>query len=293
MSQGLEYDLKDVVLSNTSFGPQEVRRIVDATSEDPSHYKTLRDAVQQFEQREDVTPAGKVRLGVCQFLLGRYLRAIATLSNADSGALAYLYLGKSYFASQQYQDAIEAYRSAAQAGYDRDTCAVNESEALRYQGDPTAALAKLDDLSGAVEQTADYLFQRGATVAALGGNPEEVVRLYERAVAADGTHCGALFGLALENDRNGNDSTAVQLYEASTKRFPTHVGALLNLGVLYEDQNEFEKARNCYRRILDVFPDHDRATMYHKDVEASRNMFIDPGAPTANGASPTSNSISL
>lgn len=278
MAQGLEFDLKDFVLSNTSFGPQEVRRIVDAISDDSSHYKTLRDAVQQFEQRDEVTPAGKVRLGICQYLLGRYLQAIETLKNSDSGALAYFYLGKSHFASQQYDEAIKAYRSAAQAGYDRDVCAVAEAEAMRYKGEAQAALALLDNLSGAIEQTAEYLFQRGATVASLGGNPDEVVRLYERAVAADGNHCGALFGLALENDRHGNDGEAVRLYEASTKRFPTHVGALLNLGVLYEDRNEFEKARLCYRRILDVFPDHDRATMYYKDVEASRNMFIDPGA---------------
>ena len=63
----------------------------------------------------------------------------------------------------------------------------------------------LNNLSGAVEQTAEYLYQRAATVAALGGNPDEVVALLERAVAADGNHAGALFGLALENDRHGND----------------------------------------------------------------------------------------
>ena len=36
---------------------------------------------------------------------------------------------------------------------------------------PPGALAMLDKLSGAIEQTAEYLDQRGATVAAIGGNP--------------------------------------------------------------------------------------------------------------------------
>ena len=89
----------------------------------------------------------------------------------------------------------------------------------------------LDELSGAVEQTAEYLYQRGATVAALGGNPDEVVALYQRAVDADGNHPGALFGLAVENDRRGNDDEAIEYYQRSVGRFPPHVGSLLNLGL--------------------------------------------------------------
>jgi len=38
--------------------------------------------------------------------------------------------------------------------------------------------------NGAIEQTAEYLYQRGATVAALCGSPTEVVALFERAVEA-------------------------------------------------------------------------------------------------------------
>ena len=72
----------------------------------------------------------------------------------------------------------------------------------------------------------------GHRVAALGGNPDEVVALLERAVAADENHAGALFGLALENDRHGNDDYARELYERAANQFPTHVGTLLNLGVL-------------------------------------------------------------
>jgi len=40
-----------------------------------------------------------------------------------------------------------------------------------------------------------------ASVAALGGNPPEVVALFERAVEVEPHHPGALFGLAMENDR--------------------------------------------------------------------------------------------
>ena len=79
------------------------------------------------------------------------------------------------------------------------------AETLRTSCNAKGALEILDKLSGAVEQTAEYLYQRAATVSVLSGNPAEVVALYERAVAADPKHAGALFGLAMENDRHGND----------------------------------------------------------------------------------------
>ena len=61
-----------------------------------------------------------------------------------------------------------------------------------------------------------------------------------------------LFGLAIENDRYGNDDTALDLYERSVARYPAHLGALLNLGILYEDRQQYERAQQCYQRILDV-----------------------------------------
>ena len=117
----------------------------------------------------------------------------------------------------------------------------------------------LDQMFGPVEQTAEYLYQRGATVAAIGGNPQEVVALYERAVEVDGRHPGALFGLAVENDRRGNDEAAMQLYQRAADCFPTHVGALMNLGTLYEDVQAFDRAQICYQRVLDCYPGHARA----------------------------------
>ncbi len=236
MSQTVEFDLKHVVLANDSFGPREVRQMQEAIGRDFSQYAILRDAVGELQSREDHTPASRVRLGVCLYLLGRYYRAIEILKQADGGAMAHYYLAKSHFARQDYAAAIESYKEAEKAGYAAGECTLGRAEAQRYAGDARAALATLDSLSGAVEQTAEYLAQRAATVATLGANPNEVVALYERAVEADKNHAGALFGLALENDRHGNDDTAMDLYKRAADRFPAHVGSLLNLGLLHEEQ---------------------------------------------------------
>ena len=278
MAQGLQVDLKQMVLFNGSFGPREIEQMADAMAGDYGSYRTLRGAVAELEEKEDQSPASNVRLGVCLYLLGRYERAVDSLRKGDGGALAHFYMAKAFYALGQYDAAVESYRAASRAGYNGDDCTLGRVEALRHAGDPTAALAALDELSGAVEQTAEYLYQRGATVATLGGNPTEVVALYQRAVEADRGHSGALFGLALENDRRGNDEQALELYQRSVARFPPHVGSLLNLGLLYEDLERYERAIECYLRILDVYPNHPRARLYMKDAQASGDMYYDEDA---------------
>lgn len=277
MPQTVDVDLKELVLNSSSFGAHEAAQLVGAVSQDFSQYRTLREIVQLLEDRGQPDAGAKLRLGICSFLLGRYGQAVGHMSASDAGVGRY-FLGKAYAAQQDYKKAIDAYDSAAKAGYDGSQCALAKVEALRLSGTPQQALATLDKLSGAVEQTAEYLYQRGATVAALTGNPNEVVALFQRAVEVDRTHSGALFGLATENDRRGNDDEALQLYERSVASAPAHVGTLLNLGILYEDRNQFDRARQCYQRILDEFPNDLRARLFLKDAQASSEMFFDEDA---------------
>lgn len=278
MAQGLDVDLKQIVVFDGTFGPREIRQLSAAIAADFANYRLLRDAVAELEVKENPSPASMTRLGACLYLLGRYNRAIEALKKGDGGALAHFYLAKAHQALGQSKEAVESYDSAARAGYDHGDCALGKAEVLRHAQDGVAALAVLDQLSGAIEQTAEYLYQRGATVAALGGNPAEVVALFERAVESDRNHAGALFGLAMENDRRGNDDSALELYRRSAAQFPSHVGALLNLGLLYEDHDQYDRAINCYRRILDVFPNHPRARLYLRDAEASGDQYYDEDA---------------
>jgi DNA-directed RNA polymerase subunit alpha len=278
MSSVVGFDLREIVLANSTFGPNEIAQLSKAISEDSAAFSLLRESVGELEVREDPTPASAVRLGVCYYLMGRYRQAIETLSSADGGALAHFYLGKSQFSLGRFEKAIEAYKAAKVAGYNADDCALAICESQRYSKKPTEALATLDQLSGAVEQTAEYLYQRGATIAALGDNPLEMIALYERAVEVQPNHPGALFGLALENDRRGNDERALTLYQRAVSLFPPHLGSLINLGLLYEDRNQFDRAQQCYHRILEVFPDHPRARMFLKDAAASGDMLYDEEA---------------
>ncbi len=278
MAQALDIDIKQLVTQTGPFGPREVQQIAQTIAGDFANFRLLRDAVGELEVREDRSPASNVRLGVCLYLLGRYQRGLDVLKTGDGGAMAHFYMAKALFGQEKYLQAAEEFQVAKQAGYNGDDCALGRVESMRYAGRPAEGLALLDSLSGAIEQTAEYLYQRAATIFAIGGNPSEVVALYERAVNSDPTHPGSLFGLGLESDRHGNDEAALDLYRRAAARFPSHVGTLLNLGLLYEDRDMYEKAIQCYQRILDVYPNQPRARLFLRDAQASSEMYYDEDA---------------
>lgn len=269
-----DVDVRQIVLSNSLFGPREVQALANAMADDPAQYRNLRDAVAELELREE-TPASNVRLGCCLYLLGRFESAIAVLKRGDSGALAHFYLGKSYIATERFEEALESFRAARVAGFSPDECALGEVEALRGKGDLQAAMEILDRLAESAIDSAEYHYQRGATLAAKGAPAEEIAEHFEKAVQLDPNHPGALFGLAWQNDRNGNDEVALELYQKCVSRFPPHLGALMNLGVLYEDMEQYEKAVRCYQRVLEAFPDHPRARLYLKDAQAAGQIVLD------------------
>ena len=68
MAQTVEFDLKQSVLQNDTFGPREVRQMQESIARDFSQYVVLRDAVGELQNREEHTPASFVRLGVCLYL---------------------------------------------------------------------------------------------------------------------------------------------------------------------------------------------------------------------------------
>jgi DNA-directed RNA polymerase subunit alpha len=276
------HDLKEAILSNQTFGPSDVEFIRTTIAGNYGHFGELRDAVNEMESDDALTPAGKTKKGVCQFLLGRFKDALDTLSAADGGAMSLFYSARSCFELRRYDEAIQFYEKAKKSGYNEDQCNIRIAESHRYGGRVEAALALLDNIFGPSEQTAEYMYQRAATVSLVGGRLEEAIKYYERAVAADQNHAGALFGLALEKDRLGKDEESLNLYEKAAKAFPTGIGALINLGLIYEDNNEFSKAQLCYKRILDCYPDHPQATLYMKDAAATGNMLYDEEAQRRN-----------
>ncbi len=96
-----------------------------------------------------------------------------------------------------------------------------------------------------------------------------------RAAAASPNDPAVLFKLAYHLDLTGEEDEAIALYERVCEHVPPPVNALLNLAVLLEDRGEYAKAERCLRQILDTNPNHARARLFMKDVQASRSMVIE------------------
>ena len=66
MAQVSEIELRDILLSNSSFGPNEISIILRKVCNDYSQYPNLKDVTGVLESQLERTPATSVRLGVCK-----------------------------------------------------------------------------------------------------------------------------------------------------------------------------------------------------------------------------------
>lgn len=104
------------------------------------------------------------------------------------------------------------------------------------------------------------------------GNREMHIVELRKAVNADPSNGEALFRLAFALDLVGEEDEALALYERCVEQQPPMVNALLNLAVMYEDREDYAAAERCLRQVLETRPNHARATLFMKDIAASREM---------------------
>lgn len=140
-------------------------------------------------------------------------------------------------------------------------------------GDPLDIVIGAGEAKREAEQALQHA--SAATTAEAEGDRELAIHELRQAVAADPGNNDLAFRLAFQLDLVGEEDEAVELYERIIEEQPAPVNALLNLAVLYEDQGDYSRAERCLRQVLDTQPNHPRARLYMKDVQASREMFIE------------------
>jgi len=140
-------------------------------------------------------------------------------------------------------------------------------------GDPLDIVIGAGEAKREAEQALQHA--SAATTAEAEGDRELAIHELLQAVAADPGNNDLAFRLAFQLDLVGEEDEAVELYERIIEEQPAPVNALLNLAVLYEDQGDYSRAERCLRQVLDTQPNHPRARLYMKDVQASREMFIE------------------
>jgi DNA-directed RNA polymerase subunit alpha len=121
-------------------------------------------------------------------------------------------------------------------------------------------------------RTAENHYKTGVALEEKGEREQAIEEFRKAATAGHPEH---LFRLAHTLDLVGEEEEALQAYEQAAGRLPAHVNALLNLAVMYEDRGDIPRAEKCLKQILDTQPRHERALLYMKDVQASRDMYFD------------------
>ncbi len=107
------------------------------------------------------------------------------------------------------------------------------------------------------------------------GDRDGCIAELRRACSADPESSAAVFQLAYQLDLVGEEDEALALYERCVQKQPPMINALMNLAVMYEDRGDFASAERCLKQVLDTNPNHLRARLFMKDVQASREMVIE------------------
>jgi DNA-directed RNA polymerase subunit alpha len=279
MVEPMQIDLKALLVEREDCDAGTVRKLREGLAGSPTQYRALREAHQALQKKLESSPPDKakkwhLKLGIASFFLGYTHQAAEHLAQAD-GTLAAFYLGRALTSRGEYDDALKAYDKAERLGWSAADVQLQKAGVHRLKGDLDLARAALAKLEGQASHTAEYHFQLASVLLAEGERHKAVGHL-EKAVELEPGHAGALFQLGHANDLAGNDDDAILFYERCLKHPPVHVGTLKNLGVLYEDHEKYDKAADCYRKVLAADPNDEMARLFLKDAQASQTMYYSP-----------------
>lgn len=261
---------------NGTFGSDEIRNLEAALAGDG--LMQIRHAAQQLRDEIDSGEKSKAKLlraGLAHYLLGEHGEAEPYLAKCSGDGIADYYHGQVLMSLGRYDEAAKSFEQAAKHGFDQVQCLLVRAGAIRAMGDLDSAEALLKTAASQGGGTrAEYSYQMGCVLADRG-DTFGAVEYFERAIDMNPAHQKALFWLAGVNATRGNDDDAIKLYERALAKPPLHMGALINLGLLYEDAENYPAAAFCFRRVLDVYPNHERARLYFKDIESAHDMYYD------------------
>ena len=268
-------DLKAILHNKSPMQPDELVQLRKAIASDQVAAARVEIEAVIRSAEASGTPVGQMtRAGVGAYLLGQLKIADRLLSGVSNDPVGLYVHALTLLSLDRPKEAEAKFAAAGKAGYDSIECTLKRAGAIRLQG-------RLDDAEKMLRSTgtegarrAEYSYQMGAILSDRG-DTYGAIEYFERAVDMDPHHTQALFRLAGENALHGNDNEAIRLYEQCLSKPPFHIGALLNLGLLYEDKGNYPAAAFCFRRVLNHDPEHARARMYMKDIEATQEMFFD------------------
>ncbi len=230
---------------------------------------------EQVEANMDKTSQQELlATGIGLFIVGRGAEAVEKLKKANDCKEKFVYLAFALRQIGEYDQAIKSLQKSLD--YDTDALFVAMEKAATYRcaSNPEAAAKELEGCANFTDVSAEYHYQLGRLHEAQGLYGQAMDN-YKKTLELSPDHHQALFYLAYRCDLSGDEDAAIDYYKQLVSTEPVYVSALLNLAVLYEDNNEFDRALRCVDKVLDSYPNHQRAIMFNKDIESSLTMVYD------------------
>ena len=272
-------DLKALLVEREDCDAGTVQKLREGLAQGGTQFRMLREVNDLLRKKLESAPPAlakklHLKLGITNYFLGYMVYAVDHLKQVEA-PLGYFYLGRSLANRQQFDEALKAFDKAEKSGYAAPQVQLQRAGIYRLKGENAHAkqiLVKLEEQSGF---SAEFHFQM-AGVHLVEGVKVKAIKSLERAAELDPGHTGALFQLGYFNDLAGNDEEAIGYYERCLKYPPVHKGVLNNLGVLYEDNEKFDRAVECFGKLLKADPSDERAKLFVKDSQASVTMYYSP-----------------
>jgi len=275
------WDITTLLADSEPLGDEQFSQLLDNVNggeRERQNFKAyLRQTLEKREAQLAKDPILAIKLAQGFYALGDYAAVVEWFDKASGSKAAAKQCrlkAKSLQRLGQYESAIKEYEQAQSKGYDSFDVSMAIVDCLRDMGDLKGAKARLKKISRVGEIRAEYHYQLGRLLEAEGEHSEAMVE-FDKAVALDANHTDSLFHLAYTNSLYGDEDTAVECYKQCIESGSAPVNALLNLANLFEDREDYYPAIRCVRQVLTAFPNHSRARMFFKDIEASTTMYYD------------------
>jgi len=272
-------NVREILFDSPAFGQEQIDKLRRGLVGGEQLSVARQSLTELRAEAESNQPPQRTLLvaGILAYLLGHHNWAANWLSHVSGVGLADYYRALLLLGQEKYSEASQAFDDAAKNGFDPVLSRLSKAGAVRLSGRLEDAEKILRDSAREGATRAEYSYQMGC-IRADYGDTFGAIEYFERAVDMDPHHTAALFRLANELNMLGNDSDAIRLYEQALSRPPFYVSALINLGLLYEDAENYPAAAFCFKRVLQFDPNHLRAQLYLKDIEATGHMYYDEEA---------------
>ncbi len=276
------------IMNKETWTQEDCLRIRGTIANAKEPVKKFRSAVADLETNNP-TPSGAaaVKLGIAYYMLCRFDEAVELLSKGTDNKERRFYQALCYKHLRQWDNALETLGLAEDRGWNPKEVTLETAEVQCLSGDAATAKRTIERFAKSSQEDANFHHVTGM-IAEMQGDYDTAIQSYEKSREIQPKHQAATFRMAYYYDLHGDTDAAIELYlecvsktetakDESVKSLPqpVHANALLNLAVLYEDAGQYEKAKHCLRRILTCNPNHPRAKLFLKDINASKTMVFD------------------